>query len=461
MLACWGQHWPRVEWHDRLEKCEEYLMGNDIDNAGNGETADSVYIKAVTELGDTQSVVTNREINSRTGIKLVNEGVRIDSTFYERLVQHKLVPALEQCLTVENAVSTRSLIEASEGLLNSDIRLGRLSAALTKKGTLRQVLSQLELVPPLAFKLTVAREKRPEIYEHSLRVMLISLYLGVASGMRVQELIALIAAALFHDLGVLHIDPDLFDRSHQLTEDERRHLYAHPLSAYIMLSEFPEYHPHVSTAVLEHHERMDGSGYPRGVVGDKISRLAQVLAVAEVVASRYDRADQEKAWAELEVMLKLNARQFGTGLVGPLAVLYRPEGEESGEAASQAVVRQQLDRVAQVFERWEQAYGPMQAGVPAGGMLGFVNDSLASLKLALYDAGLNPRELEQALGGNETDPRGHAELLVLASETVWQVSMLIREVKRRWPVLGEHPEEGKVFAKWADEVTRLLEPEGI
>ena len=69
------------------------------------ERYDEHYISSVTALGDTHEVVTSQAVFTRNGIKLVDVGARINSAFREKLVQHKLLPPIDQCLTVAGGVT--------------------------------------------------------------------------------------------------------------------------------------------------------------------------------------------------------------------------------------------------------------------------------------------------------------------------------------------------------------------
>ena len=96
------------------------------------------------------------------------------------------------------------------------------------------------------------------------------------------------AAGLLHDLGMLHIAPDLLDSEERLSGDELRPVYVHPLTSSMLVDRFADYSKEVVRAIVEHHERLDGSGYPRGLAGDAISPLGRVLALAEVVTAMFD-----------------------------------------------------------------------------------------------------------------------------------------------------------------------------
>src|SRR5690606_28654652 len=66
-------------------------------------------------------------------------------------------------------------------------------------------------------------------------------------------------------------------------------------------------------AILEHHERMDGSGYPRGIPGAQISALGRMLLLAEVVAAIYEKYEEMPA-LQLALVLRLNHRKFPPAL---------------------------------------------------------------------------------------------------------------------------------------------------
>lgn len=89
-------------------------------------------------------------------------------------------------------------------------------------------------------------------------------------------------AALLHDIGKIGVPSEILSKPGQLTECEFNIVQTHPrLSAEILSSiDFPW--PVVTTAA-QHHERLDGSGYPHGLVGEEIILEARILAVADVV----------------------------------------------------------------------------------------------------------------------------------------------------------------------------------
>jgi HD-GYP domain-containing protein (c-di-GMP phosphodiesterase class II) len=135
-----------------------------------------------------------------------------------------------------------------------------------------------------------------ETGQHLKRVARYSLILGDAAGLGSRELRALERIALFHDIGKIH--EALFDLVHddtKLTPAERRAITTHPLRGADVLAPLAMFYPELAKGVIAHHERWDGTGYPRGLRGRRIPFSARLLAVVDafdVIANgrRYRRA---------------------------------------------------------------------------------------------------------------------------------------------------------------------------
>src|SRR3569623_1896977 len=290
------------------------------------EHYDENYINSVTALGDTHEVVTTQAIFTRNGIKLIDRGARINSAMREKLVQHKLIPAIDECLSVTDGVTNASLRDRAREILDNEPRFQFFHSALPGTARLLNAIYAMPLNAPLAFKLTVARERRPEIFEHSVQMTLIALILAIKSRLPERDLANVAAAGMLHDIGELHIDPALLRPGHALDPDAMRHIYAHPMTAYLILQTYPMFHPEISSAVCEHHERLDGSGYPRGRKGEEIGRLGQILMLAEAVNTLFEKSWHTHGAARLAVMLKMNRRKFDRELINHLVRLLTSGG---------------------------------------------------------------------------------------------------------------------------------------
>jgi putative nucleotidyltransferase with HDIG domain len=122
----------------------------------------------------------------------------------------------------------------------------------------------------------------PQTGAHVRRVAEYALILSEALGINEKERRTIELAALFHDVG--KIDEALFDIVHEpgkLTAAEWRAIRTHPIRGAEVLAPIAHFHPNLADAVLSHHERWDGKGYPRQLHGRRIPIAARVVALAD------------------------------------------------------------------------------------------------------------------------------------------------------------------------------------
>ena len=430
----------------------------DVAEIAENQLHDPIYLKSVTELGDDQPLVTTQDVCSSTGIKLVSGGTRFNSSLYSKLLQHKLAPPLDQCLSIENSVTNTSLIAELPAFLTQDGWLQPMQSAMPDCGIFEKVLAKVPLHPTISFKLAVMREKRPELFKHSIYLTLICIYAGISCELDSGKLVQLATAALLHDIGILHIDPALLERSHTLNDSERHHLYAHPLTAWIIMKECPDYSHEVLDAVLQHHERLDGSGYPRGLEGDTIGLFGRILAIGEIIASKHGDENSALGKMRLEAILKLNSRRYGHKFIGYFDVFYHSDAEvpPCTEACKQPI-KDQLHCALSAISGWEVLWEKYYQGYRT---FNGINKRIQSLKIEMMDAGLTTLGVDESMRGIEDSPRACFEMQVLLDEVLWQLHGVLEEIKRRWQHIDkESPEScATQILNWMGETERAMKP---
>lgn len=120
-----------------------------------------------------------------------------------------------------------------------------------------------------------------EIEGHSLRVTELPLRLARAMGIDDEQLVHIRHGALLHDIGKLGIPDAILFKPGKLTDEELKLWQQHPVLGYRLLSSIPFLQPALDI-VYCHHERWDGSGYPRGLKGEEIPLTARLFAVVDV-----------------------------------------------------------------------------------------------------------------------------------------------------------------------------------
>jgi HD-GYP domain-containing protein (c-di-GMP phosphodiesterase class II) len=159
----------------------------------------------------------------------------------------------------------------------------------------------------------------PDTGAHVRRVAAYALVLADAAGLSDHEKRSVERVALFHDVGKIH--EALFDIVHEdrkLTPAERRAILTHPQRGADVLAPLSGFYPDLPDGVLSHHERWNGSGYPRHLKGRRIPLSARVVAIVDTfdaITHRRRYRDGSSAERAKEVILEGRGTQFDPELV--------------------------------------------------------------------------------------------------------------------------------------------------
>ncbi len=154
-----------------------------------------------------------------------------------------------------------------------------------------------------------ARSRREE--EHSAAVQDLCCKLAHALGVSEAELNTISRAAYLHDIGKISLSEELLHKE-QFTSDEYERMKQHPVVGFRILTLFDDTLD-LAEAVYSHHERWDGSGYPRGLKGEQIPYLSRIMAVVETydrILNRTELPLQERSAHALKEILEASGSQF-------------------------------------------------------------------------------------------------------------------------------------------------------
>ena len=151
--------------------------------------------------------------------------------------------------------------------------------------SLAAVVSGPELDAALAAVGEFAELKSPWLMGHARGVAELATDAGKSDGLPQAEVSVLRRAALVHDIGRLGVSNAIWDKPAELTQSELERVRLHPYLTERMLSFSPGLAP-LGALASQHHERLDGCGYPRGLSGDAISSAGRILAAADSYHAR-------------------------------------------------------------------------------------------------------------------------------------------------------------------------------
>ncbi len=311
------------------------MIQEEIETAGYGCAAaeGGVEALAMVERLEPDVVITDIRMPELDGIELtrkIHEGHRADvivmtgyagGLTYERVIEigasdfvQKPLSPRELMIRVKRVLRERYLLEEQR---NADRELAesfqRLRRALTQ--TVSALTSAVEM-------------RDPYTSGHQRRVAQLACGIGAEMGYGEDRLDGLRIAGLLHDMGKISIPAEILSKPGRLTDSEFTLLKDHPVIGYEILKGI-EFHWPVAEIMLQHHERLDGSGYPRGLAGDEILPDARILAVADVVEAMSSHRPYrpalgiEVALAEIE---KNRGRLYDPEVVDACLLLVREKG---------------------------------------------------------------------------------------------------------------------------------------
>ena len=238
-------------------------------------------LAAIMETSETRRIIAATDIFDLNGTKLWARDLPVSTSLQRKLLDRQLRRPLESCLVAEDGVTAATLVRALQALLQCDAPLAPLLRA--HGGRLMKEAAQLPLHPVVQLLLTAAESARPASFDHAVHAMALNGALVAGSGGDTSAIRLAMLAGLLHDLGEMYIDPlhGEAEADRELDVASYRQLVVHPHVGALLLTQLTDYPGALARAVLEHHERLDGSGYPHALGGEQMSPMGRLLAVTE------------------------------------------------------------------------------------------------------------------------------------------------------------------------------------
>ncbi len=194
----------------------------------------------------------------------------------------------------------RELILLADGLWR--VVKAKRTYSRTMSGLQRADVAMQSLIDTLS---RIVETHDPHTAGSAARVAMLAVALGRELGMDGQKQHVLRIAGLLHDIGSVMIPAGVLGKPSRLTEHEMALVRAHPAEGHQMLASI-DFNAPVAEIVYQHHERLDGSGYPRSLKGDDILLEARILAVADVVEAMCSRRASRAALGIDSALAEIN-----------------------------------------------------------------------------------------------------------------------------------------------------------
>jgi putative nucleotidyltransferase with HDIG domain len=167
--------------------------------------------------------------------------------------------------------------------------------------TLSDVVNYLHLVRPLD----------DYTYSHSLNVSLMAIVIGKWMGLSEKQVDELAIAGLLHDLGKTKVSDQLLSKPGKLTPEEFDEVKKHTILGYMLMEKVVDISPEVKYAILMHHEKIDGTGYPTGATENQIPLYAKIIAVADIYDAMTSNRTYRERLCPFEVIRDFEMQTYG------------------------------------------------------------------------------------------------------------------------------------------------------
>jgi HD-GYP domain-containing protein (c-di-GMP phosphodiesterase class II) len=193
-----------------------------------------------------------------------------------------------------------------------DLRHGRPFDFQASEPLVRDIMDSVLRNDTAASSLTILRRKSQYLYTHCVNVSVLAAIFGRRLGLLEEKLKVLATAGLFLDIGKIRLSDKILNKPGKLTPEEFEHVKWHPAEGYILLRDQKGVSDHVLEAVLDHHERYDGQGYPRCLNDRNLSTYTRILAIADAYDAMTSDKPYKTAMLPTEAMKNLYAQRGRT-----------------------------------------------------------------------------------------------------------------------------------------------------
>ena len=273
-------------------------------------------------------------IEDRLGRMLVQNGAVLNSYVIERLKQYGVTflevrkPGYEDVKPVkkrmssraQKAVRTERKPDPPKVQLDHQVkeRISRGVELMYSQGTPEvlfnvsseiadDLLNAIDANDAVALNLMELETSDEYTFNHCVDVATISMITAKNQGLSQTTVRDIGIAGILHDIGKSKVPPEVLNKPARLTTEEFNIIKKHSLYSYAMIRDIPALSDDIKKGVLEHHEKIDGSGYPYGLKGDKIAPYAKVLSVSDIYDALCTTRPYKKGYTPRESVEMLSA----------------------------------------------------------------------------------------------------------------------------------------------------------
>gem|GEM_PF-2328877 len=277
--------------------------------------ANENFVQALIDASGHCAIHASEDIFDATGLKLWARGRPIDERLLDRLRNRRLRKPIELCVYAADPVATAAIAQQIESCVAASEEL--IAALEPHLAHTLKVVDAIIPSPTELLLLSVLRHDTLGRMPHAALVCAVALAAARETDMHPELMRTLARAALFHDIGELYLPPSISHSNAWFDLEQMRLVRTHPQIGAQVSLELARSPASVGQLIAQSHERLDGSGYPAGLLARDLSAPAQALLFAEAMAPLL--GEGENGTRRASVAAKMVAGEFCPGMVDWLA----------------------------------------------------------------------------------------------------------------------------------------------
>ncbi len=237
-------------------------------------------------------MITGQTVYSKSGQILMISGTQLSSGMILRLqdmnIDYLLINEAEELLCdIPESSLAQTYEETSAQVkhtLDSVFENNHINIA-SIRGNVEDLINDFMKKRSILNAIYIIRKYNSYAVDHAIQVCIMSLVVGIKMGYKFDQLIDLGMGGLLHDIGMARINQQIITKAGPLSIVEYNQIKQHSTIGFEILQDYPEISLLTANAILQHHERWNGRGYPQGLKAREIHEYARIVAVADVFSS--------------------------------------------------------------------------------------------------------------------------------------------------------------------------------
>ena len=364
----------------------------------------------------------SEDVYDQAGNKLLAKGYKITSDIKDKLISRVLKKPLETSITTDTSLTAADIASDANEIIKKTHFLNSFDVELKLD---LYAIKHLELEPLASLLLTVQKNNSQASYEHTMFMMLVARLIAKKLNIDSQKINDLTTACLLHDIGELYC---VVPETKNLSLEHWRSIMTHPIVGSSVVRQHMNYDTSISKAILEHHERNDGSGYPNHLIAENLSDIGKIMIVSEAFSGMVKR---QYDISNLTSTLKLINHDFPKAELNALIGLLQTLSGNNSQINTNPILDNLVEKLSNLESIIEQLNSIKYENDKLDLFKEYLNLRLKRICQTVYASGLTDCINIGIWDSIKLDEDINRELYVTTNEVEWKMKDLYRDISIR------------------------------